>query len=76
MQVLQDYLPLKELLMATLSETCELTSATNVAKKVMTVPTLSENRRLLWSHSSVFVLEKKRLKNAKFDGSFLKILCW
>ena len=70
MQVLQDYLPLKELLMATLSETCELTSATNVAKKVMTIPTLSKKRRLLWSHSSVFALEKKSLKNAKFDSFF------
>ena len=37
---------LKESLVATLNETCALTSRTNEAKKVMIIPNLSENLRL------------------------------
>ena len=51
-------LPLKERLVAILSETCALISRTNVAEKGMTVPNLSETYRLFWLHSSVFALGK------------------
>ena len=56
------FLPLKEPLVAKLSETCVHTSRTNVAEKGMTIPNLSETLRLLLSHSSVFALEKAPLK--------------
>ena len=58
----QVFLPLKEPLVAKLSETCVHTSRTNVAEKGMTIPNLSETLRLLLSHSSVFALEKTPLK--------------
>ena len=57
-----DILPLKEAFMATLSETCTLTSRANVAGKGMTIPNLSDTLRLFWSHSSVFALEEKSQK--------------
>ena len=59
------FLPLKEPLVPTLSETCALTSRTNVAEKGITIVNLSETLRLLWSHSSVFAL-KKTPKYAQF----------
>ena len=46
MQILQVFLPLKEPLVASLNETCALTSETNVAKKGMTIPNLSKAIRL------------------------------
>ena len=58
----QVFLPLKEPLVAKLSETCVHPSRTNVAEKGMTIPNLSETLRLLLSHSSVFALEKTPLK--------------
>ena len=58
----QVFLPLKEPLVAKLSETCVHTSRTNVAEKGMTISNLSETLRLLLSHSSVFALEKAPLK--------------
>ena len=36
------FLPLKEILVAMLSETCALSFRTNVAEKCMTIPILSE----------------------------------
>ena len=45
------FLPLKKSLVVTLSETCTLISRTNVAKKGMTIPKLSETLRLLYSKS-------------------------
>ena len=57
-KMFQVFLPLKEPLVAKLSETCVHTSRTNVAEKGMTIPNLSETLRLLLSHSSVFALEK------------------
>ena len=59
------FLPLKEPLVVTLSETCALTSRTYVVEQSMTILNLLEVLRLLWSHSSIFDLEKK-LKNAIF----------
>ena len=56
MQVSQVFLPLKEPLVATLGETCALTSGANDHSE------LSETFRLLWSHSTVFTLEKKSQK--------------
>ena len=61
-KMFQVFLPLKEPLVAKLSETCVHTSRTNVAEKGMTIPNLSETLRLLLSHSSVFALEKAPLK--------------
>ena len=46
MQILQVFLPLKEPLVASLNETCALTSETNVVKKGMTIPNLSKTIRL------------------------------
>ena len=46
MQIFQDFLLLKEPLVATLNETCALTSRVNVAKKAMTIPNLLETLRL------------------------------
>ena len=46
MQIFQDFLLLKEPLVATLNETCVLTFRINVAKKAMTIPNLSETLRL------------------------------
>ena len=51
MQIFQVYLPLKEPLVATLSETFALTAITNVAEKGMTIPNLSETLRLVCSKS-------------------------
>ena len=65
MQIFRVSLPLKETFVAALIETYALTSRTNVAKKGMTIPNLSETLRLLWLHSSVFTLEKS-LKKATF----------
>ena len=45
-QILQVFLPLKEPLVASLNETCALTSEPNVAKKDMTIPNLSKIIRL------------------------------
>ena len=45
-QILQVFLPLKEPLVASLNETCALTSEANVAKKGMTIPNLSKTIRL------------------------------
>ena len=45
--------------MATLSETCTLTSRTNIAEKGMTIQNLSETLRLLWSHFSVYCFGEK-----------------
>ena len=42
MQIFQFFLPLKEPVVATLSETIALTSRTNVAEKDMTISNLSE----------------------------------
>ena len=53
------FVPLKKPLVATLSETCALTCRTNVAEKDMTITNLSKTLRSLWSHSSVFALEKE-----------------
>ena len=47
MKVFQVFLPLKEPLLATLNETCALTSAINVAKKGMTILNLSETLRFV-----------------------------
>ena len=46
------FLPLKEPVMANLSETCALVSRTNVAEEGVAIPNLSERLRLLSSHSS------------------------
>ena len=46
MQIFQVFLLLKELLVTTLNETYVLTSTTNVAKKGMIIPNLSETLRL------------------------------
>ena len=73
MQIFQVFLPLKEPLVAPLSETCALISRTNVAEKGMTNRNLSETLRLLWSHSSVLAL-KKSLRNAKFFSLKRKLL--
>ena len=62
MQSFQDFLSLKEPLVATLSETCAVTSRTNVAGQGMTIPNLLETLRLLCSYSSVSALEKKPQK--------------
>ena len=51
MQILQVVLPLKEPLVASLNETCVLTSETNVAKKGMAIPELSKAIRIWeWEH--------------------------
>ena len=71
MQVFSGFLPLKEPLLATFSETCALISRTNVAEKGVIIPNLSETLRLLRSHSFVFALEKKASKMLNFDGFFL-----
>ena len=46
MQIFQVFLLLKEPLVATSNETCALMSRTNVAKKDMIIPNLSETLRL------------------------------
>ena len=70
MQILQVFLPLKEPLVASLNETCALTSETNVAKKGMTIPNLSKTIRLFCSKSkrrsvtkgiSIFLINVKSL---------------
>ena len=49
MQICQIFLPLKELLVATLNETCRFKSRIFVAKEgMMTIPNLSETLRFLW----------------------------
>ena len=63
-------MPLKEPLVATLSETCALTSRANVAEKGMSIPNFLETLTLLWPHSSVFALGKNLLKMLDFDGFF------
>ena len=54
--------------MATLSETCALTSRSNIAEKGMSIQNLSETLRLLWSHFSVYCFGEKpeRLKILMF----------
>ena len=54
MQILQVFLPLKEPLVASLNETCALTSETNVAKKGMTIPELSKTIRIWERESTTF----------------------
>ena len=70
MQILQVLLPLKEPLVASLNETCALTSETNVVKKGMTIPSLSRAIRLFCSKSkrrsvteeiSIFLINLKPL---------------
>ena len=70
MQILQVFLPLKEPLVASLNETCALTSETNVAKKGMTIPNLSNTIRLFCPNSkrmsvtkgiSIFLINLKPL---------------
>ena len=51
MQIFRAFYLLKEPLVATLNETCALTSRTNVAKKGMIIPNLSEALRLPCSKS-------------------------
>ena len=63
MQFFQVFLPLKWHLMATLSETCAVTSRENVAEKGITIWNCSETLRLLWLLSSVFDLEKTPQKS-------------
>ena len=67
MQILQVFLPLKEPLVASLNETCALTSETNVAKKDMTIPNLSKTIRL-------FCPKSKRRSMAKGISIFLTSL--
>ena len=70
MQILQVFLPLKEPLVALLNETCALTSETNVAKKGLTIPNLSNTIRLFCPNSkrrsvtkgiSIFLINLKPL---------------
>ena len=70
MQILQVFLPLKEPLVASLNETCALTSEANVAKKGMTIPNLSKTIRLFCPKSkrrsvtkriSIFLINLKPL---------------
>ena len=65
MQNFQGFFPLKETLVDTLSETCALTSRTDIAEKGMNIPNLSETLRLFRLQFSVFALEKS-LKSSKF----------
>ena len=50
------------ILVTTFNDTCELTFTKFVAEKDIDVRNRSETFRLLWSHSSVFVLEKMSQK--------------
>ena len=54
----QGFLPLKHLLVATLSEMCALHSRKNVPKRGMNVPDFSQAHKIFYSHSTVFALEK------------------
>ena len=51
MEIFQFFLLLKEPLVATLNETCALTSRANVAEKVMIIPNLSKTLTLPWPKS-------------------------
>ena len=49
--------------MATLTETCAVTSRANVAEKGITIWNCSETLRLLWLLSFIFDLEKNPQKS-------------
>lgn len=53
---------LKEILVTTFNDTCELTFTKFVTEKDIDIRNRSETFRLPWSHSSVFVLEKMSQK--------------
>ena len=57
--------------MTTFRETCPLTSKKYVSEPGMIIANLSEIFQFFWSHSSVFILEKKH-KNLNFQ-SFLPL---
>ena len=57
-QILQVFLPLKEPLVASLNETCALTSEANVAKKGMTIPNLAKTIRLFCPKSKRRIVTK------------------
>ena len=46
--------------MATLSETCALTSRKYVAEQGIVMPNLLQTLQSFWLHSSIFALEKKK----------------
>ena len=62
----QTFLPLKEPLVATYSETCTLTSRKCVFEPGISISNSSEKIQFLWSHSSVFDLQKPP-KNLNFQ---------
>ena len=67
---------LKDPLVANLSETYAFAATEYVANHVMKIQNLSEALRLVWWHSSIFVLEGAS-KMLHFQVSqYLKILCW
>ena len=54
----QTFLPLKELSVATFSETCALTSRKCAFEPGISIPNFLEKLQFFWLHSSVFDLEK------------------
>ena len=55
----QTFLPIKETLVATSSETCAPTSIKYVPEKGILMPNLSESNQYFWPHSSIFDLQKE-----------------
>ena len=53
------FLPLKETLVATMSETWALSSRKYVSESDKSIPNLSEKLRIFWLYPSVFTLEKQ-----------------
>ena len=53
------FLSLKELSAGTFNETYPLTSRKCPSERGMIIPNLSQKRQYVWSHSSVFALEKQ-----------------
>ena len=53
------FLPLKEYLVATFSETCALTFRKSFFEKGISIPNLLDKLQLFFSYFSVFALEKK-----------------
>ena len=67
------FLPIKEPMVVTISETWEFTSRRFVAYWGMNAPKLWERHKLFWWHFSVFALKKLASKMLMFWGYFLPL---